>query len=96
MLKNRFNKVAVTVIAVSLAILAFSAALDMFSAPAQAQRSYNLVVTEGAAMDVLLIRDIPIKDVENIHILGDQKTFVVQKPDGFAVYRVQPIDRNSK
>jgi hypothetical protein len=96
MLKERFTRIVVSVIAVSLAILALNAVLTMISSSAQAQRPYNLVITEGPGKDVLLIRDIAIPTLQNIHILGDNKTFIVQKKDGFAVYTVEQIERNTK
>lgn len=96
MLKDRYTRIVLSVIAVSLAILALNAVLNMISLPAQAQRPYNTVITEGPGKDVLLIRDIVIPDLQNIHILGDNKTFIVQKKDGFAVYCVEQIARNTK
>jgi hypothetical protein len=96
MLKDRYTRIVLSVIAVSLAILALNAVLTMISSPAQAQRPYNTVVTEGPGKDVLMIRDIPVPELQNIHILGDNKTFIVQKKAGFAVYTVEQIERNTK
>ncbi len=92
MLNERYVRAVLTVIALSLAILALSAVLNLVSTPAQAQRPYNVVKKEGPGLDVLLIRDIPIEGLKNIHILGDTKTFIAQKSDGFAVYRVEFIE----
>ena len=96
MLKDGFMRVMITVIALSLAVLALNSILDMTSGPAQAQRPYNIVKTEGPALDVLLVRDIPLDGLKNIHILGDKQTFVVQKSNGFAVYKIDYIERNTK
>jgi len=95
MLKEGYVRIVLTVIAVSLAILALSAVLNIVSTPAQAQRPYNSVKKTGMGLDVLLIRDIPIKGLKDIQILGDEKTFIVQKADGLAVYRVAPIVRQN-
>ncbi len=96
MLKDRYTRIVLSVIAVSLAILALNAALNMISSPAQAQRPYNTVITEGPGKDVLMVRDIPVVEMQNIHILGDNKTFIVQKKGGFAVYCVESIERPAK
>lgn len=96
MLKDRYYKIVLGVIAISLGILALNAVVNLVSSPAQAQRPYNTVVTEGPALDVLLIRDIPLDNLKDIHILGDNRTFVVQKDKGFAVYRVASIERISR
>ncbi|MBN1903196.1 hypothetical protein JW926_17880 [Candidatus Sumerlaeota bacterium] len=93
MLKDRYYRLVLGVIAISLAILALNAVVNLFSSPAQAQRPYNTVVIEGPAMDVLLIRDIPFEDIKDIHILGDNQTFLVERDKGFSVYRVSPVPR---
>ena len=96
MLKDRFMRIVMSVIAVSLAILALSAVVDMMSSTAQAQRPYNVVKSEGPAMDVLLIRDIPIDGLKEIYIMGDRQTFVVRKSNGFSVYKVDFVERTTK
>jgi len=96
MLKDRFMRIVLSVIAVSLAILALSAVVDMMSSTAQAQRPYNVVKSEGPAMDVLLIRDIPIDGLKEIYIMGDRQTFVVRKSNGFSVYKVDFVERTTK
>ena len=96
MLKDRYYKLVLSVIAISLAVLALNALVNLTSSTAQAQRPYNTVVTSGPGLDVLLIRDIPIAKLKDIHILGDNQTFVVQKDKGFAVYRVSSIERTPR
>jgi hypothetical protein len=96
MLKDRYYRIVLGIIAISLGVLALNAVINLVSSQAQAQRPYNTVVTDGPAMDVLLIRDIPLDDLKGIHILGDNQTFVVQKDKGFAVYRVTTVPRTAK
>ena len=94
MKKDTYVRFLLGVIAVSLAVLALSSLVNMFTTPAQAQRPYNTVVKEGPAKDVLLIRDIPVEKFEDVHIMGDGQTFVIQKADGFTVYTVENIMRD--
>jgi len=96
MRKDPFYKVVLSVIALSLAVLALSSLLNLLSTPAQAQRPYNVVKTEGLAIDVLLIRDIPVDGLKNVHMLGDKQSFILQKSDGFAVYKVDYVERSTK
>ncbi|HPB31699.1 MAG TPA: hypothetical protein PLB62_09605 [Candidatus Sumerlaeota bacterium] len=96
MLKDQYNRVILTIIAVSLAIIALGIVVNIFTSSAQAQRPYNVVVKNGPAMDVLLIRDIPVENLESVHILGDNQTFIVQKTKGVAVYRVSEVAREAE
>jgi hypothetical protein len=96
MIKDPYTRVLLTIIAISLAILALHTAMDMFSTPVQAQRPINTVIKEGPAVDVLLIRDFPIDGLKNVYVLGDSKTFIVQKTSGIAVYRVDNVPRESQ
>lgn len=95
-MKEPYTRVLLTIIAVSLAVLALHTAMDMFSTPVQAQRAINTVLKEGPAVDVLLIRDLPIDGLKNVYILGDNKTFIVQKTTGIEVLRVENVPREAK
>lgn len=94
MMKDRYMRTILTIIAVSLAILAVGTLLNLVTSSAQAQRPYNTVIKEGPAKDVLLIRDLPIENIKEVYVLGDTQTFIVRKSDGVAVYRVEDIQRN--
>ena len=96
MIKDPYTRVLLTIIAISLAILALHTAMDMVSTTVLAQRPINAVIKEGPAVDVLLIRDFPIDGIRNVHVLGDSKTFIVQKTTGVAVYRVDNIPRETQ
>ena len=93
-MKDRYALILLTVIAVSLAVLALHTTLEFFGSSALAQLSYIGNPQKTTNLDVYVVRDIPIEKIKNVHILGDNKTFIVQKSDGVTVYRVDSSKDN--
>lgn len=93
-MKDRYTRILLTVIAVSLAILALHTALEFFGSSALAQLTYSNNPQKTTNLDVYVVRDIAIEKIKEVHILGDNKTFIVQKSDGVTVYRVDTSKDN--
>jgi Na+/melibiose symporter-like transporter len=93
MLNNRYGRILMTVIAVSLLILAFSSVMEMVSSNAQAQQQYNTAKKTGPLLEVLQIRNVKVENLKNIYVMEDNRTFITQTTGGFTVYTVDYIPR---
>lgn len=85
---DRYVKILLTVIALSLAILAGKAVLGSLIPDAHAQRTTVPAPEPAKTLDAKVIRKFEAPGVQEIISLGDQKTFVVKQKDQVSVVRV--------
>jgi len=98
-MKDRYARILLTVIAVSLAVLALHTTLEFFGSSALAQLSYIGNPQKTTNLDVYVVRDIPIEKIKNVHILGDNKTFMSRSPMAsqfIALIPPKTIDKTAK
>lgn len=89
---DSYVKIVLTVIALSLAILAGKAVIGTLIPEAQAQRTTQNPEPPAKQLDAKVIRKFEAPGVQEIVVLGDQKTFVVKQKDQVSVVRVDFFD----
>ncbi|GAB4317047.1 MAG: hypothetical protein Kow0059_09910 [Candidatus Sumerlaeia bacterium] len=92
-LNSAYVKVLLTVIAVSLAILAGKALLGSTIGEAQAAATRSDATQTVKELDARVIRKLEAPGVQQILTLGDQKTFIVHQKDQVAVVRVDYFEK---
>jgi len=84
---DRFTKILLTVIALTLLALLFRGGKGVTVQPeAFAQ---NQTQPTPPKVQVVNIKDIPVKDFKEVILLGDGKTFLIRVDAGIGVYQVQ-------
>ncbi len=95
---DRITKILLAVIAVSLMILIVRGRQEIAVQPAAyAQSGARTAPLTPTSVSVPLIKEINLnKDIKEIILLGDQKTFLVRVDKGIAVFQVQEYYATSR
>ena len=88
-----YVRIMMTVIAISLAILAGKAVISSAIPEAQAALTNSSKEEPVLVLDAKVLKKFEAPDVQEVVILGDQKTFVVQQKDMVSVVRVDYFEK---
>jgi hypothetical protein len=83
MLQDRFVKLMLVVIAVLLAVNLVKPGTSLFTVPVNAQTS-----DPARRYDVAPVKGFQVAGLKDVVAVGDGRSFVVSKPDGFMVYQI--------
>lgn len=87
MLQDRFVKIMLVIIAVLLALNLVRPGTSVMTTPATAQ-VITTTTLPPPTLDVKPIKGFTVAGLKEIVAVGDGKSFIVSRADGFMVYRV--------